>query len=89
MDITRVLENGQGTASRFEFYLEGSGEVLVDNLVFHNNGGSSLVSNGDFQSGTTGWTMRGNPLTATGSRLELSSELDESTQRFFRLRVLP
>ena len=59
IDVTNILENGQGTANRFEFFLQDGGEALVDNLAFLNNGGANLVSNGDFESGTTGWTFGG------------------------------
>jgi len=63
IDVTNILENGHdgtyGTATRFEFYLQDAGEVLVDNLAFLNNGGGSLVSNGNFESGTNGWTFEG------------------------------
>jgi hypothetical protein len=70
-DVTNVLENGQspatvnegstgyGVANRFEFFLQGPGEALADNLEFRNNGGTNLVAGGDFESGTTGWTSGG------------------------------
>jgi hypothetical protein len=35
------------------------------------------------------WIPLGNPLTGTGGLLLFTNDLDESTQRFFRLRVLP
>ncbi len=63
IDVTNIMENGhsagQGDANRLEFYLQDSGEVLVDNLAFLSNGGGSLVSNGNFESGTSGWTFEG------------------------------
>ncbi len=63
IDVTDVLENGQsaddGTANRFEFYLQGAGEMLVDDLVFLNNGGGNMLSNGDFSGGSAGWTFGG------------------------------
>jgi hypothetical protein len=70
IDITNVMENGQtgnvnegntalGVANRFEAFLQGPGEALLDNLEFRNNGGSSLLANGSFDSGTTGWTLGG------------------------------
>jgi hypothetical protein len=63
IDVTEVLENGlstwYGRADRFEFYLQGAGEMLVDDLEFENNGGGNLLSNGDFTSGANGWTFGG------------------------------
>lgn len=71
IEVTDILENGQsaalvneggtgyGVANRFEFFLQGPGEALVDDLAFLSNGGSSLVANGNFESGLTGWTLGG------------------------------
>jgi hypothetical protein len=63
IDVTSILENGhtdaQGAANRFEFFLQGDGEVLVDNLEFRNNGGGNLVANGTFDAGASGWTFGG------------------------------
>ncbi|HSR87832.1 MAG TPA: CotH kinase family protein, partial [Pontiella sp.] len=63
IDVTEVLENGQGvydgTADRFEFFLQGAGEMLIDDLEFESNGGGNILSNGDFSSGSSGWTFGG------------------------------
>ncbi len=63
IDVTEILENGQsagdGTANHFEFYLQGAGEMLVDDLEFRNNNGGNMLSNGDFSSGSNGWTFGG------------------------------
>ncbi|HOB31815.1 MAG TPA: lamin tail domain-containing protein, partial [Verrucomicrobiota bacterium] len=71
IDVTDFLENGQsasivhegnnsyGIANRFEFFLQGPGEALVDNIEFRHNGGTNLVVNGTFESGNTGWTFGG------------------------------
>lgn len=70
IDVTSVLENGQtaaminqgtyyGRPTRLELFLQGPGEVLVDNIVFQNNGGPNLVANGTFEAGSTGWTFGG------------------------------
>lgn len=63
IDVTNILENGQsagdGTANRFEFYLQGAGEMLVDDLEFENNSAGNQLANGDFSGGTTGWTFGG------------------------------
>jgi hypothetical protein len=70
IDVTNILENGQtaamvnegtyyGMPTRFEFFLQGEGESLVDNLVFLNNSGSMLLTNGTFELGTNGWSAMG------------------------------
>jgi regulation of enolase protein 1 (concanavalin A-like superfamily) len=68
IDVTDVMENGQatvnegsprGTPNRFEIFLQGAGESLVDDVEFRGNGGANLISNGTFESGTTGWTLGG------------------------------
>lgn len=71
IDVTDVLENGMsaatvdegttsyGVANRLEFFMQGAGDALIDNLAFLNNGGSTLIANGDFESGTNGWTFGG------------------------------
>ena len=71
VDVTNILENGQsyvdegtayGTASdcnRLELFLQGAGEALVDDVEFLNNGGSSLVQNGDFSSSSDYWGFGG------------------------------
>ncbi len=70
IDVTNILENGQtaaminqggywGPPTRFEFFLQDDGEVLVDNLEFRNNDGPNLLSNGTFDSGATGWAFEG------------------------------
>ncbi len=69
IDITSILENGQasvhegsgfyGVANRFEMFLQGEGEALIDDIQFLNNNGPNMVANGNFSSGTTGWTLRG------------------------------
>jgi len=70
IDVTNILENGQtaaminqgaywGPPTRFEFFLQDEGEVLVDNIEFRNNNGPNLLSNGTFDSGTNGWAFEG------------------------------
>ena len=71
IDVTRVMENGMvyndesrsattlGTANRFEVFLQGPGEALLDNVEFHSNGGANLLANGTFDAGATGWTLGG------------------------------
>jgi hypothetical protein len=63
IDVTSILENGHtgglGIPNRFEFFLQGAGEAIVDDLEFRNNGGANLVANGTFNSGAAGWTFNG------------------------------
>jgi lamin tail-like protein/CotH protein len=59
VDLTSVLENGQGGVNRFEFFLADNGEVLVDEIEFRNNGGVNLIANAGFESGATGYTLNG------------------------------
>ncbi len=70
IDVTDFMENGQtgivnegstsqGTANRFELFLQGPGEALLDNVQFLSNGGANLLGNGDFASGTSGWVLGG------------------------------
>ena len=71
IDVTAVLENGQawvdegsayGTAAncnRLELFMQGEGEVLIDDVEFLNNGGSSLVQNGNFSSAESYWAFGG------------------------------
>ncbi len=67
INVTSVLENGQTFSDqgpfvvdpdRMELFLQGAGEVLLDDLEFQNNGGGSLVLNGSFSS-LSGWTKVG------------------------------
>ncbi len=73
VDVTEILENGQAASvvdeggsygeaadcNRLELLLQGAGEVQVDDVEFLNNGGASLVQNGDFSSGSSSWGFGG------------------------------
>ena len=70
IDATNVMENGQtglvdegatgnGAANRFELFLQGAGEALLDNVEFRSNGRTNLVGNGDFENGTSNWYRAG------------------------------
>ncbi|MBN2784478.1 MAG: lamin tail domain-containing protein, partial [Pontiellaceae bacterium] len=73
IDVTDILENGQAGSTvdeggwygeaadcnRLELFMQGVGEVLIDDVEFLNNGGSSLVQNGDFSDGTSFWGYGG------------------------------
>jgi len=72
LDLTEVLENGQSAAvvneggaygeaadcNRLELFLQGAGEVLIDDVEFLNNGGGNLLVNGSFLNGTS-WGFGG------------------------------
>ena len=51
---------GLSGADRVQFFLMGAGETLVDNVVVAPAGGGSVVTNGGFDTGLTGWTLQGN-----------------------------
>ncbi|MCS7091065.1 MAG: lamin tail domain-containing protein [Verrucomicrobiota bacterium] len=70
IDVTHVLENGQtpaminqgtyyGRPTRLEIFLQGPGEVLIDNVAFVNNSGPNLIANGTFEAGSSGWIFQG------------------------------
>jgi hypothetical protein len=57
VDLGMTLANGP--PNRFEFFIEGPGECLVDDLEVHSNGGANLITNPGFESGATGWAFQG------------------------------
>lgn len=69
IDVTNVMENGQpgsvneggsyGQADRYEAFLQGPGEALLDNMEFRSNGGANLIPNGTFETGLSGWLAGG------------------------------
>ncbi|HWB04327.1 MAG TPA: lamin tail domain-containing protein [Verrucomicrobiales bacterium] len=57
---TGVLDNGSGAPiNRLHIMMLGAGECLVDDVEVIPNGGSNIISNGGFESGTAGWLMNG------------------------------
>src|SRR6185369_5845644 len=48
-----------GTANRFELFIEGPGECLVDDVEVRNNGGANVLTNPGFESGPTNWAFAG------------------------------
>lgn len=68
-DVTDFLLNGQtdqnggiignGAPNRLEFFLQDSGEALVDNLEIRNNNGANLIANTGFENGTNGFFFGG------------------------------
>ncbi|HET7624048.1 MAG TPA: lamin tail domain-containing protein, partial [Verrucomicrobiae bacterium] len=51
--------SGNGVPNRFEFFLQGAGECLVDDVEVRANGGANRVSNPGFESGAFGWAFQG------------------------------
>ncbi|NQU21889.1 MAG: lamin tail domain-containing protein [Candidatus Nealsonbacteria bacterium] len=58
IEHTGVLDHGRNAADEIQILLEGKGEALVDNVEVIWNG-SNRVSNGTFESGSSGWIIRG------------------------------
>ena len=58
---TRIEYTGQftGGESEFHFFLMHRGECLIDDISMK-LGGQEYISNGSFESGTTGWKIEGN-----------------------------
>ena len=53
-----TLDNGNGGLDRVHFFLLGEGECLVDNVEAI-QGGTDRISNGNFESGQSGWNFQG------------------------------
>ena len=60
VETTGVMDNGYETASQLHITLMGAGECLIDNVEVIPSGGANLISNGTFESGTSGWVFQGN-----------------------------
>ncbi len=58
LEWTGTLDNGNGGLDRVHLFLLGEGECLVDNVEAI-QGGTDRISNGNFESGATGWTWQG------------------------------
>jgi hypothetical protein len=50
---------GNGTPNRCEFFIEGPGECLVDEVEVRGNGDTNRVMNPGFEAGATGWAFQG------------------------------
>jgi hypothetical protein len=48
-----------GTPNRFEFFIEGPGECLVDEMECRANNGANLIGNPGFESGASTWAFQG------------------------------
>ena len=53
------MTSGNGTPNRFEFFIEGPGECLVDEMEVRSNGGTNRLSNPGFESGAASWFFQG------------------------------
>lgn len=67
VEFTGRLDNGNGRygINRLFLGLLNDGECLVDDIELVEGAGSNLVSNGGFESGTSGWTFFGNHVDST------------------------
>ncbi len=52
--------NSAAPANQVQMFLLGPGEALVDQVEVIPDGGSNVLANGDFESGTSGWFFQGN-----------------------------
>jgi hypothetical protein len=62
ISTTGLVQLGDGKAESrkaLEISLLGAGECLIDNVSVIPQGSSERIVNGDFESGTTGWTFDG------------------------------
>ena len=53
------MPTGNGTPSQVEFFLQGPGECMVDDVECFQGSGANRVGNPGFENGATGWTVRG------------------------------
>ncbi len=60
VETTGVMDNGWADATQLHVTLMGAGEALVDNIEVIPAGGTNLIGNGTFESGTDGWVFQGN-----------------------------
>ena len=71
VEFTGTLAHGNSSApaNQVQMFLLGAGEALVDQVEVIPEDGSNVLSNGGFESGTSGWFFQGNQ---RRSRLETS-----------------
>lgn len=71
VEFTGTLAHGNSAApaNQVQMFLLGAGEALVDQVEVIPEGGSNILANGGFESGTSGWFFQGNQ---RRSRLETS-----------------
>jgi hypothetical protein len=63
IERTGIIDLGMGTANgtpnRFEMFIEGPGECLVDDVEARNNGGPNRILNPGFENGAAEWAFQG------------------------------
>lgn len=60
IEATGVLDNGSGAAlNRLHVMMLGEGECLLDDVEVIPAGGSNIITNGGFESGTSNWLLQG------------------------------
>ncbi|MBN2181745.1 MAG: lamin tail domain-containing protein [Sedimentisphaerales bacterium] len=73
---TGILDHGSGTCDEVEIMMLDNGECIIDDIVVRKLGESNnRVSNGNFESGDSGWTIEGNH---SGSTVENSGGYNNS-----------
>ncbi|MEY2410059.1 MAG: hypothetical protein QOF48_2729 [Verrucomicrobiota bacterium] len=60
VEATGVMDNGWADAYQLHVTLMGAGEALIDNVEVIPSGGTNVIGNGTFESGTDGWIFQGN-----------------------------
>jgi len=60
VEFTGRLDLGNGAANRLRLGMLGAGECRVDDIELFREGSTNIVANGDFEAGTTSWTLTGN-----------------------------
>lgn len=83
VEHTGVLDNGAGTADELQFFMQGAGEALVDNVEVFATGGANLISNSTFETDASGWVAEG---TQDGSTLETNEGY--SSAKSFHVRAV-
>ncbi len=60
VEFTGLLDNGaMANADQLHIFLLGAGECLVDNVEVIPQGGATVLPNGTFDSGASGWVFQG------------------------------
>lgn len=60
VEFTGLLDNGRNTPNELHVMLLGAGECLIDDIEVFPAGSANRISNGNFESNTTGWIFQGN-----------------------------
>ncbi|HEY5910800.1 MAG TPA: lamin tail domain-containing protein [Verrucomicrobiae bacterium] len=60
VEVTDVLDNGNGAADSLQIIMLGPGECLVDDVEVFAAGGANRVGNSGFETGLGGWVAQGN-----------------------------